>query len=228
VGSFVLDAMGENFFSDLGSDNYNIPNYYRDVYVFRAEGHNVFVINPDAGYDQRFGGKASFSDWSINGEEAYASADLTDIYAEHVVSARRSIKLGNHRRTVMVQDEILMKRPSEFYWFAHTFAQIRISEDGKKAYLTRNGKILVAEILTGEGAVFSVMEAKPLPTSPNPPGQKSTEGVSKLTIHMTECSEVKLTVAFRARVRAVGACRETLEGKQYTGKINRRTSIWRI
>ena len=55
---------------------------------------------------------------------------------------------------------------------------------------------MLAEIAEGDGAVFSVMEAKPLPTSPNPDGQNPNKGYQKLAIHMTDVSSLNLSVIF--------------------------------
>jgi len=196
VGSFVMDAMGHQFFLDLGQDNYGLGGYYKHAYRFRAEGHNTIVINPDGDYDQKYGGKAKIDKWVSKPQGVFAQTNLTDIYSDDVVSAWRGIKLDNYRRTVTVQDEIVMKEPSELYWFAHTTASISISEDGKKAYLSSGGDTLLAEIATGENATFSVMDAKPLPTTLDIPGQNPNKGVKKLTIHMENVKEVNLQVIF--------------------------------
>lgn len=195
VGMFVLDAMGENFFLDLGAEDYNI-NPYSSAYRIRAEGHNTVVINPDEDYDQRYGSFASFDKWEMKPRGSFATADLTDVYADYVNSAWRGVKLDNYRRTVTVQDEIEMKEPSEFYWFAHTEAEIEISEDRKTAYLNKNGKVLKAEITSGDGATFSVMDAKPLPTSPVVEGANPNDGIRKLAIYIPKCQSLKLTVVF--------------------------------
>ncbi len=195
VGSFVLDAMGENFFLDLGAEDYNI-NPYQSAYRIRAEGHNTFVINPNKDWDQRYGAEATFNKWEMKPRGSYAIADLTDVYSDYAESAWRGVKLDNYRRTVTVQDEIIMKEPSEYYWFAHTTADIEIADGGKTAYLTLNGKKLKAEITTGDGAIFTVMDAKPLPTSPVVDGANSNDGIRKLAIHIEKCSKLNLTVSF--------------------------------
>ena len=109
---------------------------------------------------------------------------------------RRGVKLDNYRRMVTVQDEVRLKEKSDFWWFAHTKAEIEISEDGKSAVLDRNGKKLLAKIISGDGASFSVMEAKPLPTSPEVKGQDKNEGFSKLTVHIPECQTLDLGIVF--------------------------------
>ena len=195
-GVFVLDAMGENFFTDLGSDSYNLQPYH-DTYRFRAEGHNTIVLNPSKDYGQKFGGKANIEEYKFSETGGYVIGNLTEAYDENLSeSMRRGVKLDNYRRMVTVQDEVRLKEKSDFWWFAHTKAEIEISEDGKSAVLDRNGKKLLAKIISGDGASFSVMEAKPLPTSPEVKGQDKNEGFSKLTVHIPECQTLDLGIVF--------------------------------
>jgi hypothetical protein len=52
LGSFVLDALGERWALDLGSDDYNLPGYFGGkrltYYRLRAEGHNTLLLDPTA------------------------------------------------------------------------------------------------------------------------------------------------------------------------------------
>lgn len=211
AGSFVLDAMGQNFFLDLGPDNYNLENYSGGIYRTRAEGHNTIVINPNEHkysdgtndyYDQRYGAFATIDGCVMKERGSFAKSNLTDVYADDVVSAWRGVKLDNERRTVTLQDEIEMKEPSEFYWFAHTDAEITIDEaDGRTAFLTKGGKTLVARIVTKDDSInpkFTEMPAASFETSPQIEGQNSNEGISKLTIHLSDCERVDLAVKFTA------------------------------
>ncbi|MEM2885791.1 MAG: DUF4962 domain-containing protein, partial [Thermoproteota archaeon] len=56
-GTFVLDASGCRWAIDLGPDDYNLPGYFGadrwKYYRMRSEGHNVLVINPGKGADQK-------------------------------------------------------------------------------------------------------------------------------------------------------------------------------
>ena len=96
----------------------------------------------------------------------------------------------------MEQDKIILKKPAEMYWFAHTDAQITVSDDKKKAVLTKNGKKLLATIVSGDGAEFTVMDAKPLPASPVIEGQNPNDGITKLTIHINTCTSTEICVTF--------------------------------
>ena len=197
AGQFVLDAMGESFFFDLGRDDYNLPDY-PNCYRVRDEGHNVVIFNPDQGYSMKYGGTANIIKHGSGQSGAYAIGNLSNAYREEhgVISYYRGVKLDCGRRVSIIQDEISLKKPADVYWFAHTRAQITICSNGREAILEQNGKKLRAVILEGEGALFSVMDAVPLKTSPIIPGQERNTGVNKLTVHIPNVQRLNLCVAF--------------------------------
>ena len=102
------------------------------------------------------------------------------------------------RRYVIVQDEIEAAK-ADVWWFMHTPAAVRLEDDGRKAVLTLGGKQLEARILAPASARFEVRPAEPLPTSPNPAGQKSNDGIRKLAIHLPNTKTLRLTVVFVPR-----------------------------
>lgn len=197
AGQFVMDAMGENFLLDLGNENYNLEGYSQ-CYRLRAEGHNTIVINPDEDYGQKYCGSAKIVRHQFGEKSSFAIGDLTNAYDDDdgVVRFMRGVKLDSERTRMTVQDELTLAAPSEVWWFAHTEAEVEISDDRKSAVLTKNGKQLIAKITNGEEAYFDVMDAVPLPTSPVVPGQTTNEGIRKLYIKLTQCSDLKLTVTF--------------------------------
>ncbi|MEM9346578.1 MAG: heparinase II/III family protein [Planctomycetota bacterium] len=181
LGSFVLDHDGVRWVVDLGADDYNLPGYFEATkggnrwhyYRSRAEGHNTLVINPGEGGGQRYGVKAGITqqDWSIN-------MDLSDVYSADV---RRMFEYvpGSKDYTV-ITDTITLDEPGEVWWFAHSRAAITLSEDGRSARLEQEGKTMHVRLLSPEGVKLSVMDAKPLPTSPNPKGQNPNNGAVKI------------------------------------------------
>ena len=196
-GVFVLDSQGVNWFYDLGSDSYSLQNYTQ-CYRVRGEGHNIVIFNPTAEYSLKYGGNAYMEDFESAPQGAYAIGNLDDAHRDDigVVSHRRGAKLDDMRRVATIQDEIRLSKPAEMYWFAHTRAEIEISEDGKTAILSRQGRKLMAKIINGEGATFSVMDAVSLPKSPKIDYQNKNVGTRKLTIHMPEVQNIDLTVCF--------------------------------
>lgn len=195
-GSFVLDAMGERFFFDLGRDDYNLPNYL-NCYRVRGEGHNVLVINPDASYSFKWGGEARICDSHFTPELSRAVGDLSGAYRDEfgVRSYYRTAELDKLWHVARITDELKLQYPAEIYWFAHTRAEISLSEDARHAILRQNGRQLLARLLCEVGR-FEVMKAEPLYTSPVIEGQNRNEGVRKLTVHLEDIKELSLTVEF--------------------------------
>ena len=197
AGMFVIHAHGEKFIIDLGSNNYNVSDL-TNTYRFRAEGHNTVIFDPDEHYAMKKFGNAKIVDFKTSDTFSCAVGDMTDAYDtdKGIEHFRRGIRLDKATGSVTVKDEIKTKKPVELYWFAHTRADITISDDGKTAVLTQNKKTLYAHLISEAGR-FTVMDAIPLPTSPQIPDQDSTEGIRKLTIHIPKFQGEELCVVFR-------------------------------
>ncbi len=198
AGQFQLQSNGEVWFMDLGSNDYNVSDL-NNTYRFRAEGHNTVIFNPDGDYAMKKRGDVYISNFWSEQNLAYAVAKMTDAYnkEEGVESFLRGISLDKKNGFVTVQDEIRFTDSADMYWFAHTDADIVISDDKKSATLTKNDKTITAHIVNGDAATFSVMEAKPLPTSPLVGDQQPVpENVKKLTVHIDKCEDIDLCVVF--------------------------------
>lgn len=198
-GSFVLDALGERWAVDLGSDDYNLPSYFGrkrwDYYRLRAEGHNTLVLNPGIKADQNPRAATRITKFNSTPQHAFGIADLTPVYAASAQRVQRGIALLD-RQTVLIQDELKCEQPAELWWFMHTPARVSIGDDGRAAKLNRNGKHLNVRILEPAGARFDIRPAEPLATSPNPKGQRANTDVKKLAIHFTKIRNLRVVVAF--------------------------------
>lgn len=120
--------------------------------------------------------------------------DLTHAYAATARSAQRGVRLLD--RVVLLQDEIETKAPADVFWFMHTRADITLDQDGRGARLTADGRTLYVRCLAPAGAVFTVMDAVPLPTSPNPKENNRNRGVKKLVIALPHVSKISIAVTF--------------------------------
>ena len=77
----------------------------------------------------------------------------------------------------------------------HTEADIEIGKNGKTAMLYQDGVRLWAKLLNPKPNYrFSVMNAQPLPSSPNPKGQGKNTGIKKLTVRLKDIKNERLTV----------------------------------
>ena len=170
IGTFVFDSMGERWAEELGPGAYDAPNYFLGLpaggrwknYCKRAEGQNTLVINPEMTIDDQYAlARASFSSFEETADGGKCSLKMTDAYRMNgVLSAVRDFELYDNSSSLRIADKVICSVPSEIYWFMHTKADIKISEDGKTAILTIGDKQLKASSLA-DGA-FSVMKAEAL------------------------------------------------------------------
>ena len=200
LGSFILDAQGERWAIDNGTDHQTYLKHQHhnpkwDYYRVRAEGHNTLVINPGKGPDQDPKAKANIVKFGSTPARAEAVVDLTKAYANDAKRVVRTFATIDRKR-LTVSDEIETKAPAEVWWFLHTTADVALSGDGRAATLSKNKgeKRLSVAIVEPKGAVFTVMDAKPLPTSPNPEKQASNKGRRKLAVHLTNATNVTIAV----------------------------------
>jgi hypothetical protein len=165
-----------------------------EFYRIRAEGHNTLVINPDGEPDQGLEASAKITSFESTPERAVAVVDLSEAYTKHAKYVQRTLSMID-RSYVTITDEIETKEPADVWWFMHTQADVRLSDDKTMATLSQNGKRIIAQITSGPaGASFSVMDAVPLSTSPDPEIQASNEGTRKLVVRLTDVRNLKLTV----------------------------------
>jgi hypothetical protein len=197
LGSFVLDALGARWAVDLGADDYNLPGYFGKqrwtYYRLRAEGHNTLLLNPGDAPDQEPSAAARMLRFESKPERAFAIADLTPAYAKHARSVQRGLALLD-RRAVLVQDEVQADKPADFWWFLHTPAKVTVNPGGARALLAQGNARLEARLLSPVGAKFEVLDAVPLPSSPQPPKQAQNRNVRKLAVHLPAQTDLRLAV----------------------------------
>jgi hypothetical protein len=122
-----------------------------------------------------------------------AIGDLSAAYPL-LTSAKRGLHLANNG-SLRIQDELdCAGKEATVLWFMHTPAKIEISQDGHSATLSQDGKSLRADLISPADAHFEIMEAAPLPTSPNPPGQMVNKGITKLVVRSEFKNQENLVV----------------------------------
>jgi len=211
VGSFVMEALGQRWFIDLGPDDYNLPAYFGDkrwtYFRMRAEAHSTLVINPDRGPDQDLRAYCKIAEFQPDDDNPTATLDLTAAYQEHARRVTRTFTMPG-RTNVRITDEVELKEPGEIWSFFVTDADVSLAADGRSATLAKGGKKLTVALLSPPHARLSIMPAEPLPTSPNPAGQRENPGVRKLTVRLKDVSSAKITVGVqpsRAEPRPSGS-----------------------
>lgn len=204
AGTFVFDALGERWATDLGMENYNLPGFWDyaggqrwSYYRKGAQGQNVMVINPHDNpvFMQDYDAKAPLIRNESKPCGAFGILDLTQRYPKDALSYKRGLMLTGSREQLIVQDEFELKSSSELYWFMHTEAEIEVLDSGTEAVLTKNDKKLYVKMLDRpEGAAFTSMKAEPLEGTPNPPGQTINHGIRKLAVHMSDVTGGRLSL----------------------------------
>jgi len=178
LGQFELDALGVRWVRDLGSDNYNLPNYWGrsqddqrwKYYRLGTSSHSVVNLDGD---NQNVQARTKFSDFLADGKNGFAVVDLTSAYAPKARAARRGVRMVQGR-AVLVQDELDLARSCQAVWGITTDA--KIVANGPVATLTLEGRTMTARILEPRGAKFAVVSAEQ-----KPPENPNT-GVSRLVI----------------------------------------------
>ncbi len=199
LGTFVLDANGQRWFSELGQEYYEAPGMWEsgrwDYYRKNTEGQNTIVINPDDSPGQGVTARATVEKYQTSASASYAIIDLSEAYADDANEVKRGIGLINNRSSVIIQDEIKTKGAAEVYTFYHTSADIDISDDGKTAILSLEGAKLKCQLLSPADGKFTKMDAKPLPTSADPGyTQLSNDGITKLAVHLENAKNPTISV----------------------------------
>jgi len=231
LGSFIFEAQGERWIMDLGPDDYNMPEYFGKkrytYYRMRAEGHNTLVINPGRSQpDQDDKAMCTISKAEAADGVAVITTDLTPAYSGHgAVRVERTFALAD--QALRISDVIELDGPGEAWWFFHTAAGVEVAENGRSAVMSIGEKQLAVRLESPAGARLVVMEARPLPGSPDTEGQNPNNGaallnasrefhivrvgdtprwgepepskaIRKLAIHLTGVQTATMRVVFRA------------------------------
>ena len=194
-GDFVFDLNGVRWAQALGSEDYNSSLAENEKYRKRTEGHNTVTINNTADYNQVANVYTPLIDYKEGAGGAYGVYDMTDTYGSNVKDYKRGFYIGDNFKTLTVRDEIdLAKDNSEIYWFMHTTADAYLADDRTVA-LSKDGKTMTLRFETdAPDAQLSIMDASPLPSSPQGEGQTNNVGVRKIAIKINASGKVNLAV----------------------------------
>jgi heparinase II/III-like protein/uncharacterized protein DUF4962/carbohydrate binding protein with CBM11 domain len=203
LGSFIFYALGEKWLIDLGTERQTYLGHQHhlsksEFYRIREEGHNTLVFNPGPKYSQGPKAAAKIERFETSPDDVFAVTDLTDAYSAHATSVQRGYRLFAGRTALLVQDEITAQQTNDLWWFAHGAedTDFSIDDSGKTVTLRRNDKLCRVHLLSPVNAKLQVMDAAPLPTSPNPDIQNPNDGMKKLAIHLPDTKEATIAVLF--------------------------------
>ena len=203
IGNFFYEYKGVVFADDPGIENYALPP---TAYPCRAEGANVWVVNPDASYGQSLKGYGDINMKESKPDGVIYTLDLSSAYNGYVKSALRGYMLSEDRTVFTVQDEIKpYRRENDFYWFWHTLADITVNENSRSVSLARDG--VVCKIYFDSNVDFTITKQDvltSLPKSPVVEGQNQMAhavNMHKVVVNFQSSGE---PVIFRATVVPFG------------------------
>jgi hypothetical protein len=163
LGTFVLDYAGIRWISDLGRDDYDLPEYFdRTVgggrwHYFRlnTKSHNTLLINQQ---NQVEDAHAVIVQHDLEAENPFAVLDLSEAYAPHTKSVFRTYKLLDNG--LMIIDKVHRKESMEsIQWQLLTNTEVQVS--GNSATISAEGKQMQVTLIQPSNAVFEVVSAKP-------------------------------------------------------------------
>lgn len=203
AGTFVYDALGVRWFDELGADSYSLPGYFDtgsgrrwDYYRKAPEGQNSLAFD---GYVDPSARATSASFTALRPDVAAAVADLTDA-APDGVSWKRGVKLFDGRQQLLVQDEVQASKPTSFWSYFHTQADIALADDRKSAVLSLGGREVLVRLVSPAGAMLTATPASPSPNSPQPPGQSANSAFNKLAVRVENTQSVAVALQVTPRV----------------------------
>ena len=163
LGSFILDMNGVRWASELGRDNYDLPDYFNlsegggrwNYFRLNTKSHNTLVLNND---NQRALAKSEIVDFHESTGECTGKIDLSEAYMPHAKSVFRTIILLKNEG-IMVQDKIDWAGSQKLVqWQMLTDAEIQLF--GRNAELRKGRKKIYATLLQPDDAVFEVISAE--------------------------------------------------------------------
>lgn len=187
LGSFVLDAGGVRWASDLGLDDYDLPGYFTrqrwSYYRTRTEAHNTLLID---GQNQELRAEARITRQEFTPDFSWVQIDLSRANPGKVKQWLRRFAMAQ-RQAVLIADSVRCDQPVEIIWGMMTDAEITVT--GQTALLRKNGWNLAAEIRTPRHAVFDVA-----PVRSSPP-QAANPNFRKLVVRLGDkVTELDLTI----------------------------------
>ncbi len=169
-GAFIYYNNGTRWFEDIGTEDYNVKNFgygtqttSMKYYPVSAEGNNVLFttgLTYGQAWSTDYSAYAPLTRYGSNVYGSYSIIDQTAIYSPLASSASRGMLLTNDRKTVVIQDEVVLKdqsNPQDFYWVGHlsTGIDITFSDDGKTAYLSDGNSMIRCTIVSNGDYTFT-------------------------------------------------------------------------
>lgn len=154
IGSFVMEADGVRWATDLGMQNYeSLESLGMSIFgktqdaqrwtIFRMNNfsHNVLIVDEQ---HQKVNGYAKIDKSSDNPNFMFAVSDISTVYGDLLKSAKRGVAIKDSKYT-LVRDEVeTLGKTAKIRWQMVTNSIVELGE--KEATLTDGGKIMKIKV----------------------------------------------------------------------------------
>ncbi len=154
VGSFIMEADGRRWATDLGSQNYeSLESLGMSIFgkgqdaerwtIFRMNNfsHNVLIVDNQ---QQRVDGYAKMNRYSDNEDFMFSISDISEVYNGQLKSVTRGVALKDLKYTIVRDEFETLGKKTKIRWQIVTNSTVVLGE--KEATLTDNGKVLKMKI----------------------------------------------------------------------------------
>ena len=205
-GSFVYHNFGKMWFTDMGSDYYNVKNkdglgYFSNYGLYRrsAEGNNTLCLK-SLPYGQLLDANGDMIEYKSSDNASYCIIDNTDVYGANAVNyAKRGMLLTNNRETLIIQDDVSFKGKDTAFWVGHFESdkiKAEISDNGKSCVLTHTDGTTLNVYIASDMGKFEVMDCYTylLEKTESVEKEYSRENHARLVIKLENTDSVNLNV----------------------------------
>lgn len=186
MGSFEYLSGKTRWLDDVGADDYNLFEFFygftRDgrrwsYFRERAEAHNCLVIDPDRYAEYDVNETAILTPVLNKPRGAICTIDMTRLFGTDKVSAaQRGFLFTDDRQSLVVRDEVTLKKESDVYWFGYTNEKAEV--DGDTVILEsvkEPGEKLRIDFVSNQPFELYLTDMAPLPeTAPYVTGSANT------------------------------------------------------
>lgn len=169
VGSFMMEADGRRWATDLGSQNYeSLESLGMSIFgkdqdaerwtIFRMNtySHNVLIVD---GEQQRVNGYAKIDKYSDDENFMFSVSDISTIYNGQLKNATRGVALKDLKYTVIRDEFETLDKTTTIRWNMVTYSNVQLGDN--EATLTDNGKVLKLKVQGSENIVMKTWSTSP-------------------------------------------------------------------
>ena len=131
---------------------------FDDIAIYVGKDDAEITKGKARRYDQVLTGDCKITRYESKDSGSIAVTDLTTAYSNNAESAVRGIMMTAGRNTVLIRDEVKLKKKCDVYWFAHYKASDNavISEDKRSAIISNEDKRVWVGIISEGSETVSV------------------------------------------------------------------------